>query len=104
MHPGVSAALDVLSAPDPVAALDAGVALSWLVGSHGLDRLHQAGLQQFLWYELPFKWLGPVEGRRTLVDALSRFFEIAGLPRYASVCRSSVTNDLLELWAGDPVA
>ncbi|MBI2706126.1 MAG: hypothetical protein HYX32_12665 [Actinobacteria bacterium] len=102
LHPAVLENLDQLSLLDPGAALDAGVALSWLVGGHGVDRLHQAGLQQFLWYELPFKWLGPVEGRHALVAALARFFDVAGLPRYASVCRSSTTATVLDQWADDP--
>src|SRR5262245_20530518 len=101
LHPAVIESLEQLSLLDPVAALDAGVALTWLVGGHGLDRLHQAGLQQFLWYELPFKWLGPLDGRHALVAALARFFDIAGLARYAGVCRSTTTTEVLASWVDD---
>jgi len=104
LDPDVTETLVRMARVDRDAALDAGVALEWLVGSNGLDRLHQAGLQQFLWYELPFKWLGPLSGRRELVDALARFLDLAGLARYAALCRCAVTTELLELWADDAVA
>jgi hypothetical protein len=97
--PGVDAGLRALAPADQELARPA---LEWLVGAHGLDRLHQTGLQQFLWYELPFKWLGPVSGRHRLVAALARFFDQSGLARYARLCRSATTTEILDRWATDP--
>ena len=53
----IGEALARLSVVDAVAAHDARVALEWLVGDDGLEGLNQLALQQFCWYELPFKWL-----------------------------------------------
>jgi hypothetical protein len=78
--------------------------LEWLLGGHGLDRLHQTGLQQFLWYELPFKWLGPVADRHHVAAGLGRYFDQCGLSRYAELCRSDQTATILERWAEDPTA
>jgi hypothetical protein len=100
----IADALARLSVVDAVAAHDARVALEWLVGDEGLEGLNQLALQQFCWYELPFKWLVAPEVRSEIVAALARFLDLAGLGRYAALCRSDRTAAVLSAWAEDPDA
>jgi hypothetical protein len=100
----IADALARLSIVDAVAAHDARVALEWLVGDDGLESLNQLALQQFCWYELPFKWLVAAEVRTEIVAALARFLDLAGLGRYAALCRSERTAAVLAAWAEDPDA
>lgn len=96
------ATLTDLSLVDPGVAGPVGDALEWLLGEADLSALHQAGLQQFLWYELPFKWMSGPDDQHRLVAALARYFDLAGLVRYAALCRSSTTSEVLDAWSGDP--
>jgi hypothetical protein len=100
----IGEALARLSVVDAVAAHDARVALEWLVGDDGLEGLNQLALQQFCWYELPFKWLVEPAIRSEIVAALARFLDLAGLERYATLCRSERTSAVLAAWAEDPDA
>lgn len=100
----IAEALARLSVIDAVAAHDARVALEWLVGDDGLEGLNQLALQQFCWYELPFKWLVAPAVRSEIVAALARFLDLAGLDRYAALCRSDRTAAVLAAWADDPDA
>ncbi|MFN8037879.1 MAG: hypothetical protein U0Q07_01595 [Acidimicrobiales bacterium] len=101
--PVLTAALERLRLDDADAAEDAAAALDWMVGAAGLAALNQAGLQQFLWYELPFKWLGGPARQRAVADALGRAFDHAGLHRYAAMCRSDTTAEVVTAFAVDPV-
>lgn len=103
-HPdaAIAAALARLDLIDPIAAIDARAALAWIVGDAGLEAVSQYGLQQFCWYELPFKWLVEPAVRADVVDALGSFFDLAGMSRYAKLCRSATTSAVLEAWLTDP--
>lgn len=94
----ISVALARLEDIDPAAALDARNALDWLVGDGSLEALCRFGLQQFCWYELPFKWIVAPSVRIEIVRALARFFDLAGMPRYADVCRGEQTIGVLLAW------
>ncbi len=96
--PVIDQILDRLDAVDPDAAADAALALRWLLGERDLGHLSQADLQQFLWYELPFKWLTDAAGHLRTADALGRFFELAGMPRYAALCRSPETTAIIRIY------
>lgn len=48
------------------------------------------GLQTFLWYELPRKWLTDLEGKLHIAASLGRLLELVGL-RYAAICRGPET-------------
>ena len=98
----IADALARLSVVDAVAAHDARVALDWLVGDDGLEGLNQLALQEFCWYELPFKWLVAPSVRAEIVAALARFLELAGYDRYAGLCRSPATTRILADWSSDP--
>jgi hypothetical protein len=71
-------------------------ALTW---GEGEEVIYQAGLQDFLWYQLPRKWdsedwLPVTNGAAVLLDELS-------LGRYAEIARSATTASILETWRGD---
>jgi hypothetical protein len=89
---------------DPQAAADARSALSWLVGDRGLEGLSRYAVQQFCWYELPFKWLVPTTVRVEIIISLAQFFELAGLRRYGEVCQSLITAGILRAWDESPGA
>lgn len=93
----VADALTRLERINPAAAEDAEAALSWLTWNEGLGTLTQHRLQDFLWYELPTKWMNPWEDscRPGIAEALGWLFDLLELPRYAGICRSQATADVL---------
>lgn len=97
----LTVALSRLEHIDPAAALDARHALDWVLGEGSLETLSRFALQQYCWYELPFKWIVAPDVRVEIVHALARFFDLAGLPRYAELCRSGTTRRVLDAWASD---
>ena len=68
-----------------------------LTGGEGVDMIHQAALQQFLWWHLPRdypddEWHGLVEATALLLDEL-------GLKHLADLARSSETEKVLAAWS-----
>jgi hypothetical protein len=94
-HDPVAVALDRLRAEDAHAAGDVEAALGPLTWGEGLETVTLHGLQRFLWYELPRKWITDLDGKRHIAIALGRLLELLGLPRYAAVCRSPETSEIL---------
>jgi hypothetical protein len=92
----IAGALERLRAEDERLGGDAEAALNSLTWDEGLETITQCGLQRFLWYELPRKWMTDFEGKRHLAMALGRLLELLGLPRYAAICRSPETDAVLE--------
>jgi hypothetical protein len=97
----VAQALERLRAEDERLGGDAEAALSSLTWDEGLETITQYGLQRFLWYELPRKWMTDLEGRRHLAMALGRVLDLVGLPRYAGICRSPETDAVLAAYERD---
>lgn len=97
-------ALATLEREDPVAAGDAKVALSWLAGEDGLGSISQLKLQEFLWHSLPMKWPLPSSGQVAVARALGRVLLLAGLDRYASVCASADTEQIITAYGDGPEA
>jgi hypothetical protein len=67
-----------------------------LTAGEGLDMIHQAALQQFLWWHLPRdypddEWHGLVEATTMLLDEL-------GLKQLAELSRSEETGKVLAAW------
>jgi hypothetical protein len=80
--------------PDLGAAVE-GVA-GGLTAGEGADVIHQAALQEFLWWHVPRdypddEWQGVVEATAELLDEL-------GMKNLASVARSEVTGRVLAAW------
>jgi hypothetical protein len=95
-----SQALETLTREDPEAAGDARAALAWLTGDEGLEVISLLRLQEFLWYALPVKWPMSTPGRIGVAKALGRLFTLAGLDRYADVCSSARTEQVITAYAG----
>jgi hypothetical protein len=84
---------------DPEAARAAEAALEWMTaGEMQLELLTQERVQRFLWYELPMKWLTDPDHHRLVVASLSRALDLLEMPRYAAICRSAVTVDVLDAY------
>jgi hypothetical protein len=94
-----SQALETLTREDPTAAGDAKAALAWLTGDEGLEAISLLRLQEFLWYALPVKWPMSTPGRVGVAKALGRLFSLAGLDRYAGVCASAGTEQIITAYA-----
>jgi hypothetical protein len=97
----IAGALARLRAEDERLGGDAEAALNSLTWDEGLETITQYGLQAFLWYELPRKWMTDLEGRRHLAMALGRVLDLVGLPRYAAICRSPETDAVLAAYERD---
>jgi hypothetical protein len=94
-----SQALETLTREDPEAADDARAALAWLTGDEGLETISLLRLQEFLWYALPVKWPMSTPGRVGVAKALGRLFLLAGMDRYAGVCSSASTENIITAYA-----
>jgi hypothetical protein len=55
----------------------------------------QERVQNFCWYQLPMKWLISHEEKLQVAGALGEVLDLLQLPRYASICRSQATREIL---------
>jgi hypothetical protein len=94
-HQEIGAALALLAVEDPAAADDAQAVLEWIAGDQGLELVTQQRVQNFCWHELPVKWMTGPDGHARVVAALARAFDLLEMPRYAAICRSATTRDIL---------
>jgi len=94
----IADAIAKLWAEDAGVARDAEAALGSLTWGEGVGVITQERLQHFLWYGLPMKWLTDTDRHRRIVDALARAFDLLGLPRYAALCRSATTAEVLDAY------
>jgi len=86
---------------DPSSADLAREALQWILPEGAsLSELGQVELQEFLWYQLPMKWMVETSQLHQIARSLADLFTAAGLERYASVCRTPQTHRLLDAWQG----
>ena len=105
LHPSVEEILRRLAVDSPRTAADARSAFEWILGpSRGLHELTLLGLGQFLWYELPWKWLLSPAVQSDVVGALATALDLAGLHRYAAECRSDRAEAVLAAYRHDPAA
>src|SRR2546423_9649500 len=72
--------------------------MTWRRGSGALT---QDRVQQFLWYELPLKWMTPLDDKLEVTAALARALDLLHLPRYAAICRSEDTGRILGMYEQD---
>lgn len=74
-------------------------ALGWILpDGESLTELSQVDLQEFLWYQLPTKWLVETLELHEIVWSLADLFSAAGLERYAVLCRAPETHQILDAW------
>ena len=96
--PQIAAALAKLGGLDAAAAEDARAALEWVAGDQGLVFITQQRIQNFCWYDLPVKWFIGLDDKLRVVAALARALDLLELPRYAAVCRSGTTREVLSAY------
>ncbi len=70
-----------------------------LTGGGDADLIHQATLQQFLWWRLPRAY--PEEDWEGLVEAAHVLLDELGMARLAGIARSEETRKILGVWAID---
>ncbi len=97
----VDAALTDLAATDPVTANQAEAGFGALTWGQGLQVISLRSVQEFLWYQLPSKFVVTLEEHREVAHALGALFERVGLPRYAQLCTSPVTDRVLTVYDTD---
>jgi hypothetical protein len=100
--PEISAALAKLAELDPASADNAEAALRWIAGEQGVGAITQDAVQTFCWYQLPTKWIDGGDEKSRVVTALAAAFDLLQLPRYAAICRSSTTHDILAAYELSP--
>ncbi len=88
----VEAALERIAARDAEMAQEASGVFDSLTWGEGPSMIRLAGLQEWLWYVLPTKYMTDEVGYMgRLADAAAVLFDELGLHGYALVCRSEVT-------------
>ncbi|WP_181019690.1 hypothetical protein [Nonomuraea typhae] len=96
--PDVTALLTELERSEPDLADDARTAVEWLTGGEPLETVTQLDVCEFLWYTLPLKVGGDHE---RLARALGKLLTLGGLDRYAALCESATTLQILRAYARD---
>ena len=91
----IVAALAKLAGQDAAAADDARAALEWIAGEQDLAFITQARIQNFCWYDLSLKWFVDLDEKVRITVALAQALDLLQLPRYAAICRSQTTREIL---------
>ncbi len=102
--PRVDAELAEIARAAPTIADAARAGFEGLTWGEGLRVLTLYGLADFLWYQLPVKWLVELEAKQAAADALAVLFDRLELPRYAALCAAPVTSEILASYEQDLVA
>lgn len=88
----VTAALARLRERDEELGREAEDVYGTLTWGEGPGQIRQAGVQDWLWYRVPTKYLTDEEGYMgKLAEAAAALFDELGLDAYSAVCRSEVT-------------
>lgn len=99
--PAVDQALAGLADDDPTVADLADDGFTALTWGRGLPAVSLRGLQDYLWYQLPYKHGGTLAEHRATAQALGVLFDRLDRPRYADTCRSPITDRVLTAYAAD---
>src|ERR1035438_9606608 len=94
----IAAALAKLAVQDAAVAGDARAALEWIAGEPGRAFITQERIQGFCWYQLPVKWFVDPGEKLRVVSALAEALDLLQLPRYAAICRSGATREILNAY------
>jgi hypothetical protein len=93
--PDVAALLFELERSEPDYAEHARSAIDWLTGGEPLETITELNMCEFLWYTLPTKINGD---RAAVAHALGRLLRLGGLERYAALCSSPTTAQILRTY------
>ncbi|MFI7421765.1 hypothetical protein [Nonomuraea sp. NPDC049684] len=99
--PDVTALLAELERSQPDLAEEARTAVEWLTGGEPLETVTQLDVCEFLWYTLPIK-VGPLRpggDHERLSRSLGRLLQLGGMERYAALCVSPTTAQILRTYA-----
>ncbi|MEV0312385.1 hypothetical protein [Nonomuraea fuscirosea] len=99
--PDVTALLAELERSQPDLAEEARTAVEWLTGGEPLESVTQLDVCEFLWYTLPLK-VGPQmtgADQERLAHSLGRLLQLGGMERYAALCVSPTTLQILRTYA-----
>jgi len=55
----------------------------------------------YLWYQLPTKYLAPLEAKREVASALATLLEQVGADCHAALCRAPEIEEMLAVWEDD---
>lgn len=94
----VDAVLANLAGGDPQAAAAARVGFESLSAGESLGAVTGHGLADFLWYQLPVKWMCPLADKLAIAAGLGALFEALGKPRYAAMCTGPATREVLSAY------
>ncbi|MGR6914464.1 hypothetical protein ACU635_09455 [[Actinomadura] parvosata] len=104
--PDVTALLAELERSHPDLAEEARTAVEWLTGGEPLETVTQLDVCEFLWYTLPLKVAPPNAGTmkgsgdmERLARSLGRLLQLGGMDRYAAMCVSPTTLQILRTYA-----
>ncbi|TDQ54765.1 hypothetical protein [Actinorugispora endophytica] len=95
MQETVASALAQLARVDPTAAQTAQSALDTLVTGNGLEALTQRAVQEFCWHVLPVRFAADSSEWNFVAESLGSLFRLLDLPRYAEICVSQRTTEVL---------
>ncbi len=88
----VDAVIAAMEPHDPELAEWMRLAADALTAGEGEEVISQAGLQAFLWYQLPRKY--PETSWRPVAEAAGVLLSLLGLDRYASIARSPIHREV----------
>lgn len=91
----VDAALADMARDDPHAADAARAGFGSLTWGEGLAAVTAHSLADFLWYQLPLKWISDLDEKLHVAAALGKLFTRLDLPRYAAMCAAPATAQIL---------
>ncbi|MGW6496750.1 hypothetical protein [Nonomuraea angiospora] len=94
--PDVTALLAELERSQPELAEEARTAVEWLTAGEPLETVTQLDVCEFLWYTLPLKVGGDHE---RLARSLGGLLQLGGMERYAALCVSPTTLQILRTYA-----
>ena len=92
----VDAAIAAVERGDAALANRMRVAADGLTTGGGEELITQAGLQRYLWYDLPRRH--PDDAWRPVAEAAGVLLSLLGLDRYADIARSTTTSAVLDAW------
>jgi hypothetical protein len=93
--------LEDLARRDPELADAARAGFESLTWGEGLGAVTVHGLADFLWYQLPTKWMCDLDEKQLIAAGLGDLFARLGRPRYADMCDSPRTADILATYEHD---
>jgi hypothetical protein len=99
MQETVASALAEMARQDPKAARVAENALATLTSGNGLERLSQLAVQEFCWYVLPVRFAATRSEYEFVAHSLGHLFALLDMDRYAEVCTSATTREVLTAYA-----